>query len=93
MEDLEKLKLEVKNSIINKVGRYKYYNMIAESLKMLVPIKESIDMLFPDDDIQDKKETFKKAVMDSLVFEKYDNEDDQLFYIGYYESVLDVFEF
>ena len=91
--DLEQLKTEVKQSIINQVGETEYYKMISDSLEKLVPIKLAIDLLFPDDDIQDKRHDFKKAVMDELVFEQYEDENDQLFYIGYYESVLDVFEF
>lgn len=92
-EDLEQLKSEVKQSIIKQVGETEYYKMISESLEKLVPIKLAIDAMFPDDEIQDKKRDFKKAVMDELVFEQYEDENDQLFYIGYYESVLDVFEF
>ncbi len=92
-DDLEQLKTEVKQSIIEQVGETEYYKMISDSLEKLVLIKLSIDAMFPDDDIQDKKQDFKKAVMDELVFEQYEDENDQLFYIGYYESVLDVFEF
>jgi len=92
-EDLEQLKLEVKQSIINQVGETEYYKMISDSLEKLGQIKHAIYDMFPDDDIQDKKRDFKKAVIDELVFEKYENENDQLFYIGYYESVFDVFEF
>ena len=93
VDKLEQLKAEVKQSIIKQAGESGYYKMISDSLKDLVPIKESIDLLFPDDDIQDKRQEFKKAVISELVFEQYEDENDQLFYIGYYESVLDVFEF
>jgi len=93
MKDLEQLKSEVRQSIINQVGETEYYKMISDSLEKLVTIKQAIDAMFPDEDIQYKKQDFKKAVMDELVFEQYEDEKDQLFYIGYYESVLDVFDF
>jgi len=93
MEDLEQLKLEVKQSIIDQVGETEYYKMISDSLKQLVEIKETVDEIFQNEDVEQNKIDFKKAVIQELVLEKYTDEDDVIFYVGYYESVLDVFEF
>lgn len=95
MEDLEELKQEVKNTLITDLGEEGYYKRIAESLEKLVPIKELVDAMFKDEEVslEEKREEFKNAVMDALVFEQYEDENDQIFYIGYYELVLDVFEF
>jgi len=93
MENIEELKEQVKTSIISEIGEEKYYKLISESLEKLVPIKEAIDLLFPDESEEERKIEFKKAVMNELVFERYESENDQVFFIGYYELVLDVFEF
>lgn len=93
MEDLEQLKLDVKQSIIEQVGETEYYKMISDSLKQLVEIKETVDEIFQNEDVEQNKKDFKKAVIQELVLEKYTDEEDILFYVGYYESVLDVFEF
>jgi len=93
MENIETLKQQVKTSIIEEIGEEKYYKVISESLEKLVPIKESIDLLFPNESAEERKTEFKKAVMDTLVFERYEDDINQTFFIGYYELVLDVFEF
>lgn len=95
MEDLEELKQEVKTTLIKEIGEEGYYKRISESLEKLVPIKEMVDIMFKDEEVsvEEKREEFKNAVMDALVFEQYEEDNDQIFYIGYYELVLDVFEF
>lgn len=92
METIEELKEQVKKSIISEIGEEKYYKLIAESLEKLVPIKESIDLMFIEDKEQ-KSAIFKQSVLNNLVFERYTNETEQNFFIGYYELVFDVFEF
>ncbi len=92
MENIEELKQQVKTSIIEEIGEDKYYELISDSLKMLVPIKESIDLMFTESN-QEKTATFKQAVFDQLVFERYDTPVQQRFFTGYYELVFDVFEF
>lgn len=93
METIEELKEQVKTSIISEIGEEKYYKLISESLEKLVPIKEAIDLLFPEENEEVKKAEFKKAVMNELVFERYEEDSEQTFFIGYYELVFDVFEF
>lgn len=93
MEDIEELKKEVKNHLIAQVGENEYYKMISESLEKLVPIKQGLDVLFENVSVEEKARLFKEAVIQELVLEKYTEEEDILFYFGYYELVLDVFEF
>lgn len=93
MESIEQLKQQVKTSIIEEIGEDKYYKLISESLEKLVPIKESIDLLFPGETEKVRTAEFKKAVMSELVFERYNTPVQQRFFTGYYELVLDVFEF
>lgn len=92
MENIEQLKEQVKTSIISEIGEEKYYKLISESLEKLVPIKESIDLMFTESQ-QEKTATFKQAVFDELVFDRYNTPTEQTFFIGYYELVFDVFEF
>lgn len=93
MEDIEELKKEVKNHLIDQFGENEYYKMISESLEQLVLIKQTVDKIYQNEDFQESKAEFKKAVIQELVLEKYTEEEDILFYFGYYELVLDVFEF
>lgn len=93
MENIEDLKQQVKTSIIEEIGEGKYYKLISESLEKLVPIKEAVDLLFPGETEEVRTAEFKKAVMNELVFERYEGDTEQTFFIGYYELVLDVFEF
>ena len=92
METIEELKEQVKTSIISEIGEEKYYKLISESLEKLVPIKEAIDLMFTESG-EEKKATFKQAVFDELVFDRYNTPVQQRFFTGYYELVFDVFEF
>lgn len=92
METIEELKEQVKTSIISEIGQEKYYKLISESLEKLVPIKETIDLMFTES-VEEKKATFKQAVFNELVFDRYNNPVQQRFFTGYYELVFDVFEF
>lgn len=93
MENLEKLKQEVKKTLIEEIGEEGYYKQISESLEKLVPIKQGLDVLFQNVSVEEKARLFKEAVMSELVFDRYPDENDQIFYFGYYELVLDVCEF
>ena len=92
METIEELKQQVRTSIISEIGEESYYKLISESLQKLVPIKETIDLMFTES-AEEKKATFKQAVLNELVFDRYSGETEQTFFIGYYELVFDVFEF
>lgn len=91
-EELEELKAEVKRIYIEEIGEDAYYKLIAEKLKVLVPLKQKGDSIFTMLSVEERKAEFEKVVMEKEVF-IYEDEDEQIFQFGFWKIVLDTFEF
>lgn len=76
-------------------GEKEYHSYIGSLLETLVPIKQVCDQSGTYDHMskEQREIEFKKAVISELVFDSYTDKNEQIFYIGVYELVLDIFEF